>query len=96
MFGSHAALKDGRPCRIIGNQVFPNGTIECILSGSAAPGRLLLKGEGDAALRINGAKQLVKLDGGAEIALAPAEKYVLKLAKVGANYPIINLIARVE
>jgi len=96
MFGSHAALKGGRPCRIIGNQVFPNGTIECTLSGSAKAGRLLLKGEGEAALWINGAKQRIKLDGGVEIPLAPAEKYALKFAKVGAVYPVIFLIAEAE
>ena len=45
MHGYDAVLEEGRPCRIVGNKIFPNGKLLLSLRGKGAK-RLLLHGKG--------------------------------------------------
>lgn len=94
MHASHALLKDGRPGRLIGNQVFPNGYLECFLKGDAsAPQFLLLEGTGDCRISVNGRESECRLDDAPRIDLAPCGEVHIVLRKLGNRYPLIRSIA---
>lgn len=94
MHASHALLKDGRPGRLIGNQVFPNGYLECFLKGdSSTPQSLLLEGTGDCRISVNGRESECRLDDAPRIDLAPCGEVHIVLRKLGNRYPLIRSIA---
>ncbi len=101
MHASHARLMDGRPARLAGNRVFPNGFIEVRLAvptdGNA---RLVIQGDAGAGrefrLIIDGADQVARFGhrGESEIAVVPAEgrgagTVDVRIQKLGTDYPAI-------
>ena len=91
MHACHAILKNGRPCRIIGNQVFPNGTLGFTLKGNEKPMVLYLKGYGSFSVVINGQDRFTaELNGQAEFPLNCSGKVHIKLSRSGGtDYPEI-------
>lgn len=110
MHASHAPMREGRPARIAGNRVFPNGFIECELDAPVSgPFKILVKGE-----PVESPGFLMTLDGGqAEVchygrngifetqALSRnaragcPEKIRVRIQKTGRAYPWIYGIASV-
>ena len=91
MHACHAILKNGRPCRIVGNQVFPNGTLGFTLGGNEKPMVLYLKGYGSFSVVINGQDRFTaELNGQAEFPLNCSGKVHIKLSRSGGtDYPEI-------
>ena len=91
MHACHAILKNGRPCRIVGNQVFPNGTLGFTLEGNDKPMVLYLNGYGSVNVVINGTESFhANLNGPEEFALNGKGKIHIKLARSGGtDYPEI-------
>ena len=91
MHACHAILKNGRPCRIVGNQVFPNGTLGFTLEGNNNPIVLYLKGYGSFNITVNGRDSFnAVLNGTQEFALNCTGKVHIKLSRNdGTDYPEI-------
>ncbi len=89
MHACHAILANGRPCRIIGNQVFPNGTLGFELDGKDEPVKLYLNGRGGFTVVINGKDKFdTVLDGPAEFPLDCTGKIHIELSRNGgSDYP---------
>ncbi len=102
MHASHAALHDGRPARIVGNRVFPNGFIECVLAVPAnRPARLIIRGEPAKSagfrLILDDHAEDVRYDEngfhGRDLPAGPGGTLTVRLQKFGAAYPWIYAIA---
>ena len=91
MHACHAILKNGRPCRLVGNQVFPNGTLGFTLEGNEKTMVLYLKGYGSFNVVINGKDSFeAVLNGAEEFALNCKGKVHIKLSRNGGTaYPEI-------
>jgi hypothetical protein len=91
MHACHGILKNGRPCRIVGNQVFPNGTLGFTLEGNEKPMVLYLKGYGSFNITVNGRDSFnAVLNGTQEFALNCTGKVHIKLNRNGGtDYPEI-------
>ncbi|HYD85776.1 MAG TPA: hypothetical protein VEA63_17030, partial [Opitutus sp.] len=109
MHAAHAPLLDGRPARVAGNRVFPNGFIECRLTVPSR-GKFLLVVKGAPSkskgfrLTVNGktADVLYGENGTFEhLAELPAgvsgvDRFLnIRIQKSGTNYPWIHSIAAV-
>jgi hypothetical protein len=95
MHACHAILKNGRPCRIVGNQVFPNGTLGFTLEGNDDPIVLYLKGYGSFNITVNGRNSFnAVLNGTQKFALNCTGKVHIKLSRNGGtDYPEIFAVA---
>lgn len=100
MHASHSAIHHGRPVRIVGNHVFPNGYIEYTLKRPPQGAQLVVRGDAGTAecLRVSadGDERVVALNRGeARIALPPSaeENVRVRLAKEGLQYPWIYGVA---
>lgn len=98
MHACHAVLEDGVVSRIVGNQVFPNGTLEVVMNGETqGPHTLKISGEGEISLTVNkGKKEYFSLVKGKENVISlPAEKeYELVFARgKGSQFPRISSLA---
>lgn len=95
MHACHAILKDGRPCRIVGNPVFPNGTLTLEMAGTSTPSELLLKGYGSISLKINGySPRPLELNGFQSIPQPESPVFVLEFAHSGSTgFPEIFAVA---
>lgn len=104
MHASHALLRGGRPLRIAGNRVFPNGYLEVRLARSASGRcRLLVCGEaglaGEFLLTIDGESRVARFSNrgeyecGLDRRSAPSRStssVLVRIQKVGAEYPAIS------
>ena len=99
MHASHARLGDGRPVRVAGNRVFPNGFLECRLArprGTAA--ELVIEGasgaSGEFRLTVDGEVRRARFgdDGVFRFVLnrGAVDGFVrVRIQKQGAEYPAI-------
>ena len=98
MHACHSVLENGTVCRIIGNQVFPNGTLQVVMNGKEnMPHILKLKGKGNFALTVNGgAKEFFTITGDDffTLPLASGKEYTLTFTRgKGEEFPILSHIA---
>ncbi|QYM78571.1 hypothetical protein K0B96_14900 [Horticoccus luteus] len=99
MHASHSHA-NGRPSRVVGNRVFPNGFITCTLRGPASALILRIEGRADKStgfvLRVDGRRieAVYDADGAFEVALPAAatgeREIAVTLQKAGADYPWIH------
>ena len=100
MHASHAALLGGRPARLVGNPVFPNGFVRVALaSHNGTPAtRLFIAGEGACQVSVDGGPpQALALTADGvllPLAVATAESIELVFTKApGPDYPALRAIA---
>ena len=99
MHASHAALFGGRPARLVGNPVFPNGFVRVTLNPGSAPAtRLFVAGEGPCQVSVNGgAPQALALttEGvSLPLSVAPGQSVTLAFTKApGPDYPLLRAVA---
>lgn len=98
MHACHSVLENGTVCRIIGNQVFPNGTLQVVMHGREnMPHILKLKGRGNFALSVNGGSKeyfSIAEDDFFTLSLPCGQDYTLTFARgKGEEYPILSFIA---
>ena len=94
MHGCHAELNNERPCRIIGNKVFPNGTLDLQLNAPKGTKKLFIKGKGN--FKINIADKVFEetLNGGKIFNIDSKTVVDITLAKgQGINYPRVFAVA---
>jgi hypothetical protein len=109
MHAAHAPLLDGRPARVAGNRVFPNGFIECRLTVPSR-GKFLLVVKGAPSkskgfrLTVNGKTTDVlygengTFEHRAELpaGVAGVDRFLdIRIQKSGTNYPWIHSVAAV-
>ena len=100
MHASHTISRDGRPSRVVGNRLFPNGYIEIKINMPASGGGLIkIKGSTAASAgfkaAVNGGKHCCRYDQNG-IAAIPCNENgacLLTIEKDGAEYPEIEVIA---
>lgn len=98
MHACHAVLENGVISRIVGNQVFPNGTLEIVMKGQKDSCHTLkIRGEGKVSLKVNkGNKEYFELVKGKEylFALPSAKEYELIFARgKDEEFPRIEALA---
>ncbi|MDO8542946.1 MAG: hypothetical protein Q7S40_21085 [Opitutaceae bacterium] len=108
MHASHSGLIGGRPARLAGNRVFPNGFIEMSLAVPAGAGAQLVI-EGDAGtgrefrLAIDGVSRTARVDERGEFrcelpskaSRRDAETVTVRIQKLGTDYPAIHGVGTV-
>lgn len=101
MHASHSFLKDGVPCRIVANRIFPNGFIESTMKNiENGSGFLKVKGNPAASpgfkITVNGSSSACTYDkdGTASIRINSSlgKTLSVKIEKTGSSYPEINAI----
>ncbi|MBR2364595.1 MAG: hypothetical protein IKA79_05285, partial [Lentisphaeria bacterium] len=98
MHACHTVLEEGILYRITGNQVFPNGTLQLVMTGKEnAPHTLKMKGRGNFLLTINGSKKeyfTIREDEIYSLELPAGKQYTLSFARgKGEDFPRIALAA---
>lgn len=99
MHASHAAILDGRPSRIAGNQVFPNGFVEFRLHSGGKPCDLIIKGRsGSFSLECNGTmeKGAIIEHGSFQRRMTKADEIRVIIRKDKDQYPVIQSVALVQ
>jgi hypothetical protein len=104
MHASHSMIHNGLPSRIIGNRVFPNGTVKFQLKAPNTPqAKLILHVDPNDAhsiwITINGTSHTVKLSS-AEIIIpmtsGETDSILIEIGKSGPHYPRIYMAALSE
>ncbi|MBP5181800.1 MAG: hypothetical protein J6331_02105, partial [Lentisphaeria bacterium] len=97
MHACHAVLEEGVLSRIVGNQVFPNGTLETVMHGKENAAHVLkIRGEGELFVTVNGRKKTVlRLDGKTteRLALPRGRHYTITFARGKKDFPRLTLLA---
>ena len=101
MHASHSMIHNGLPSRMVGNRVFPNGTLKFQLKTPGTPqANLILHVDPNDAhsmwIAVNGTSHTVKLDRSEiiiPIKTCESEPVLIELGKVGANYPRVYMSA---
>ncbi|MBO4304124.1 MAG: hypothetical protein J6A21_06020 [Lentisphaeria bacterium] len=98
MHACHAVLENGVISRIVGNQVFPNGTLEVVMHGKEkAPHVLKIRGKGELSVTVNGKKTaFLSLDGKKtkRLPLPAGRNYTFTFARgKSREYPLLSLLA---
>lgn len=89
MHGCHATLQDGRLCRIIGNQVFPNGTLGFELNSETMCDTVFLSGEGHAEVAVNGQKRDIELSAETALKVNAGKTFHIVIRGLGGTYPVL-------
>lgn len=89
MHGCHAAMKENRLCRIIGNQVFPNGTLGFELNAEQERNMICFAGQGNARITVNGECYEEELTENTSLTVAPGRKFHVILQGLSGDYPIL-------
>ena len=87
MHGCHATLRNGQPCRIIGNQVFPNGTLGFVLSGKQEYSTICLSGQGKVKISVNGKEFITELSQETMLEVEPGKHFHIILQGSSGEYP---------
>jgi hypothetical protein len=96
MHASHAAIIDGQPTRIVGNQVFPSGDLKLRLQGNQKPFSLVINGmNGPIQLEHNGIMETGDFneDGVCTFMIAESLTVNVSIRKKHSAYPLIRAVA---
>lgn len=89
MHGCHATLQDGQLCRIVGNQVFPNGTLGFELNGKQPHDSVLLSGQGTAEIVVNGKSFITELTPETCLKVERGNCFHLLVKGIAGGYPVL-------
>lgn len=104
MHASHATIRNGLPVRYVGNTVFPNGILTFELKRPATGGTLTIYGAEPLTAKIlvsldgTSSEQQFDNDGKCTLPLPAGQSplAILKIAKLGAEYPVLQAITVVS
>ncbi len=89
MHGCHATMQGGRICRIIGNQVFPNGTLGFELKSELPCDTVMLSGQGKCKVLVNGKETILELSPETVLPSEPGRHFHIVLQGCSGEYPIL-------
>ena len=95
MHACHALIDNKRPCRIVGNKIFPNGTLGFTLQGIQEKMELYLDGEGAFELTVNNSRSIkAVLSGGQRFPLEEKGPIHITARRCGGtDYPKLRAAA---
>jgi len=89
MHACHATLQNGRLCRIVGNQVFPNGTLGFELNSEKTCDTVFLSGRGHAKIFIDGKPGDVELSEETLVKTDAGKRFHVVLQGLDGTYPVL-------